>query len=195
MSVFVEAATGVESKEHATTVGRSLIASQGADARVTVVIPCYEQARYLPDAIASLVAQEFTNWQATIINDGSSDNTVEVAEALIATYPDRRISLINQPNSGPSVARNVAIAGTKSEFILPLDADDKIAPSMLGKCVQLLDTRDDLAIAYCDWQYFGAQSHVRQALNYDIETLCHRENLFTLTSLLPPQRLGGGGRF
>ena len=54
---------------------------------------------------------------------------------------------------------------------------------MLGKCVQLLDTRNDLAIAYCDWQYFGAQSHVRQALDYDIETLCHRENLFTLTSL------------
>lgn len=153
------------------------------DARVTVVIPCFQQAQYLSDAIASLVAQDYDDWQATIVNDGSTDDTVSVAQALIAAHPDRRITLINQANSGPSAARNAAISVTQSEFILPLDADDKIAPSMIGKCVRLLESRPDLAIAYCDWQYFGAQSHVRHAPEYDVQTLCHRENLFTCTSL------------
>lgn len=71
----------------------------------------------------------------------------------------------------------------KGSYILPLDADDKIAPTFLAQTVALLEANPGIAIAYTDWVYFGAHTTKRAALDYSFERLAKNENLFTCTSL------------
>jgi glycosyltransferase involved in cell wall biosynthesis len=117
---------------------------------VSVVIPCHNYARFLPEAVSSVLAQTFEDWELVIVDDGSTDNTVEVAEGLIARHPGKRISLLQQANAGVSAARNTGIEAAAGRYILPLDADDMIAPTMLEKTVAVLDSDPEVAIASTD---------------------------------------------
>lgn len=113
---------------------------------VAIVIPCYRYAEMLPDAVASAVAQTWQNLRIVIVDDGSPDDTAEVAEQLIARYPERRIELLRQPNQGLAMARNNGIRATESPFVLPLDADDRIEPDTVAVLLQALqDTGADVA--------------------------------------------------
>ncbi|MFI0820484.1 glycosyltransferase family 2 protein [Streptomyces sp. NPDC021098] len=123
-------------------------------AAVSVVIPCHGYGRYLPQAVASVVAQTYDDWELMIVDDGSPDDTAEVARSLIARHPDRRIHLLRQANAGVSAARNAGIAATGGRYVLPLDADDLIAPTMLEKTVAVLDQHPDVAIASTDVSAF-----------------------------------------
>ncbi|MRR34214.1 glycosyltransferase [bacterium] len=125
--------------------------------KVSVIIPCYNYGRYLPDAVASVIAQTFQDFEIVIVNDGSTDNTREVAEQLIDVYPGYRIRLINQPNSGdPALSRNRGISEAQGEYILCLDADDMIMPEMLRETAAILESVREISIAYTDQIYFGA---------------------------------------
>ncbi|MFF4020401.1 glycosyltransferase family 2 protein [Streptomyces sp. NPDC001843] len=121
-----------------------------SDPVVSVVVPCHDYARYLPDAVSSVLAQTFEDWELVVVDDGSTDNTVEVTEGLIARHPDRRIRLLRQANAGVSAARNTGIEAAAGRYILPLDADDMIAPTMLEKTVAALDSDPQVAIASTD---------------------------------------------
>jgi predicted O-linked N-acetylglucosamine transferase (SPINDLY family)/glycosyltransferase involved in cell wall biosynthesis len=150
---------------------------------VSVVIPCYNQAQYLSEAVESVAAQTYRQWEILIVNDGSPDSTTAVAQALIQQNPSFRIRLIEKQNGGLSDARNAGVRFAKGSYILPLDADDKIAPTFLAQAVALLEEHPGIAIAYTDWVYFGAHTTKRAALDYDFERLAKKENLFTCTSL------------
>ncbi|MEU7060259.1 glycosyltransferase [Streptomyces sp. NPDC046197] len=121
-----------------------------SDPVVSVVIPCHNYARYLPEAVSSVLGQTFDDWELVIVDDGSTDNTVEVTEDLIARHPDRRLRLLQQANAGVSAARNTGIEAAAGRYILPLDADDMIAPTMLEKTVAVLDGDPGVAIASTD---------------------------------------------
>ncbi|MFF3910133.1 glycosyltransferase family 2 protein [Streptomyces sp. NPDC001848] len=123
---------------------------QGSDPVVSVVIPCHDYARYLPEAVSSVLAQTYRDWELVIVDDGSTDDTAEVAQGLIARHPDRRIRLLRQANAGVSAARNTGIEAAAGRYILPLDADDVIAPTMLEKTVAVLDGDPGIAIASTD---------------------------------------------
>jgi glycosyltransferase involved in cell wall biosynthesis len=127
---------------------------------VSVIVPCYQQAEFLGDAVDSVVAQTWTDWEIVIVDDGSKDATVETALRLIEKYPDRRISLLKQPNQGVSYARNNAIAASTGRYILPLDADDMLVPQMLEKTVALLESDRSVSIAYTDYEWFGVESRM-----------------------------------
>lgn len=150
---------------------------------VSVIMPCYNQASYLVEAVESVIAQTYTNWEIIIINDGSPDNTSEVAQSLILGNPAHKIRLIEKPNGGASDARNAGIRFAQGDYILPLDGDDKIAPQFLARTVALLEQRPEIGIAYTDWMYFGAHNGRRNAIDYDFARLCTKENLFTCTAL------------
>ena len=150
---------------------------------VSVVIPCYRQAEYLRDAVDSIIAQTYPKWEIIIVNDGSPDDTSAVAQAIILARPGHTIRLVEKKNGGLSDARNAGIRLAKGDYILPLDADDKIDPQFLAKTVALLEQHPDVGIAYTDWVYFGAHSAARDAIDYDFARLCSKENLFTCTSL------------
>lgn len=121
-----------------------------SDPVVSVVIPCHDYGRYLPQAVDSVLGQTFDDWELVIVDDGSTDDSAVVARSLIARHPDRRIRLVEQPNAGVSAARNTGIAAGAGRYILPLDADDLIAPTMLEKTTAVLDGDPAVAIASTD---------------------------------------------
>ncbi|MGC5007179.1 glycosyltransferase family 2 protein [Streptomyces sp. DT203] len=152
-----------------------------SDPVVSVVIPCHDYARYLPEAVSSVLAQTFRDWELVIVDDGSTDNTVEVAQALIARHPDRRIRLVQQSNAGVSAARNTGIEASTGRYILPLDADDVIAATMLEKTVGVLDSDPGIAIASTDVFTFTDDDLPPQAMPlpaYSRELLLQRLIMF-----------------
>ena len=101
---------------------------------VSVIVPCYNQAIYLPEALNSLLAQTYQCWEAIVVNDGSPDETEKVA--LEYTWKDSRIKYVFKENGGLSSARNKGIELAQGEFILPLDADDIIHPEYMEKAME-----------------------------------------------------------
>ena len=130
---------------------------------VSVIIPCYKQARFLSEAVETLNAQTYPDWEAVIVNDGSPDDTTAVAQALIAAHPERRIRLVEKPNGGLSSARNAGVHASRGEYILPLDADDALDPRMLEKTVTALRANPADAVAYTHVQHFGARNDIWRA--------------------------------
>ena len=144
---------------------------------VSVVIPCYRQAEYLPDAVASVVGQTFADWEIVIVDDGSPDDTALVASGLIAKHPDRRIRVHRQANSGLAGARNAGIEGAKGRYVLPLDADDRIEPRMIETTVGALEGDPTIAIAYTDLQRFGEAGELIRAAEFDPSRLPEANHL------------------
>jgi glycosyltransferase involved in cell wall biosynthesis len=114
------------------------VSIEPARPEVAVVIPCYRYAHLLPEAVASAVAQTWRELRIVIVDDGSPDDTAKVAASLIAQYPARRIELVRQPNQGLAAARNAGVRATRSPLVLPLDADDRLAPHAIERLVHAL---------------------------------------------------------
>jgi glycosyltransferase involved in cell wall biosynthesis len=115
-------------------------------------VPCYNQAVYLPEALQSVLEQTYTNWECIIVNDGSPDNTEEVAKEWM--QKDNRIKYKYKPNGGLSSARNAGIEQAKGIYILPLDADDKIANNYIKDAVAVFEKRKAVKVVYCDARLF-----------------------------------------
>lgn len=114
---------------------------------VSVIVPCYNHARYLPQAIASLQAQTMGDWEAIIVNDASPDNTAEVAASLADA--DVRVRVITNPrNLYLAGALNTGIAGARGRYIVPLDADNQLEPWTLEVLASALDADRGIHIAY-----------------------------------------------
>ena len=127
---------------------------------VSVIIPCYNYGRYLAEAVDSVINQTYTNFEIVIVNDGSTDNTTEIADNLIKKYSGYSITLLNQENSGqPAVARNKGIGISKGSFILPLDADDKLPFDALENYINAaLKGDSDEVVVYGWMQKFNLSS-------------------------------------
>lgn len=115
--------------------------------KVSIIIPCYKQAQFLPDAIESALAQTYKDIEVIVVNDGSPDNTSQVAKR----YP---VKLIEQTNKGLSAARNAGIKKSAGGWIVTLDADDKIDPEYVSKLIK----RND--IVSCTLKTFGNENRV-----------------------------------
>ena len=115
---------------------------------VSVVIPAYNAAPFLEETLLSLVAQTHSHWEALLVDDGSSDGTVEIARRFAEREP--RLRVITQANAGVSAARNRACREARGEYIAFLDADD-LWPSQKLE-VQLEATRQhNVEWVYCVW--------------------------------------------
>jgi glycosyltransferase involved in cell wall biosynthesis len=108
---------------------------------VSVIIPAYNASRFIERTLRSALNQSYQNLEVIVIDDGSTDNTRQIVQALAAT--DSRLSYYPQTNSGVAVARNHGIEQSKGEFIAPLDADDLWHRTNLAKQVSLLANADD----------------------------------------------------
>ncbi len=115
--------------------------------KVSVIIPAYNSAKYLPDAIASVLDQTYTDYEIIVVNDGSTDNTRKVVEP----YLDR-IRYFEQENQGVSATRNRGIYLARGELIAFLDADDIFLPDKLEQQVRIFNANPDIGIVnsgYC----------------------------------------------
>jgi glycosyltransferase involved in cell wall biosynthesis len=109
---------------------------------VSVIIPCYRQAHYLDDAIQSTLAQTYRHVEIIVVNDGSPDNTAEVA----ARYDG--LKYIRQRNLGLSTARNTGLKASVGDYIVFLDADDRLLPTTLETGVDALRDLPECAFVY-----------------------------------------------
>ena len=141
------------------------------DVLVSVVIPCHNSAAYIEETARSVLAQSLDAIEIVFVDDGSTDDTVIIIEALIASVTHVRCRLLRQPQSGVAAARNAGIAASAGRYVLPLDADDLIEPLMLAHCVSLLEQRPDASIVYCDRRDFGDFDQIWTAGRFEIERL------------------------
>lgn len=120
---------------------------------VSVIIPSYNCDRYLPEAVASVLQQTYSDWEILIIDDGSTDNTQQV----IQPYASDRLRYVYQPNQGVSAARNHGIHLAQGVFIAFLDADDFFFPEKLAAQLDVFAQHPDLGIVHSGWRRVNAQ--------------------------------------
>ena len=138
--------------------------------KVSVIIPCYNYGRYLEEAVDSVLRQTFKDVEIIIVDDGSTEKeTLDILNILGGMYP--AITIIHQSNGHLSNARNVGIRAAKGEYILPLDADDAIEPTMLERCVSVLDNCPSVGFAYTQVKLFGDRDEVWLSPEYNFYDL------------------------
>ncbi|WP_324780172.1 glycosyltransferase family 2 protein [Thiobacillus sedimenti] len=118
--------------------------------RISVVIPCYNGAAFLHEAIDSALSQIGVDHEVIVVNDGSTDDS----RAIMARYGPR-IRVVDQANAGLPAARNAGIRAAQGALFAFLDADDWWAPDFLAKLSAALDAHPQAAIAYCGWKNAG----------------------------------------
>jgi glycosyltransferase involved in cell wall biosynthesis len=137
--------------------------------RVVVVIPCFRQAQYLPEAVASVAAQTYGDLECVVVDDGSPDDAAAVTGRLMRGLPNLR--LLRQENRGIAEARNAGIRSSRAPLILPLDADDKLAPHAVARMVETFDAQPDLAIVGSWGREFGARSGLVHTVSAGLDRL------------------------
>src|ERR1035441_8451290 len=123
--------------------------------KVSVVIPCFNHGEFLPEAVASVTQMGRCDVEVIVVDDGSRDEgTVWELEKLVA----QGIKVIRQGNGGPAAARNAAIRASQGEYILPLDADDRLRSGWIDSAIAILDSDPQVGIVYGDAQCFGTRT-------------------------------------
>ena len=133
---------------------------------VSVVITCYNLGRYIVEAIDSVKAQTYTNWEIIVINDGSTDEKTLQVLKKIKTEPKLRV--VFQRNTGLSIARNNGIILATGDYVVCLDADDILSPQYLEKTVNVLSNSGSKVAFVSTWiQEFGKRNSLWKAGLYD----------------------------
>lgn len=120
------------------------------DKAISVIIPCFKYAQYLKECVGSVRAQTYLPHEIIVVSDGSPDDTVEVCKEL-------GVTCLEKTNGGLASARNFGIKASTGNYIMCLDADDKLVPGALEEHVKLLT--EDKSIAQCALMEFG-ERHV-----------------------------------
>lgn len=116
---------------------------------ISIIVPIYNTAKYLPKCLDSIITQTYKNLEIILINDGSTDNSGEIIKKY--TKKDKRIKTINQENQGQSNARNNGLKIASGNYISFIDSDDTIEPNFIEK---LLNTYDDnTSLSVCGINY------------------------------------------
>lgn len=117
---------------------------------VSVIIPAYNDEKTISATLDSLLAQTFQQWQAIIVDDGSSDETASIAASY--AQRDSRLRLVSQPHHGACAARNHGLSLATFDWLLFLDADDLLLPNHLQRMTTELAQNPQLDAVHCDWQ-------------------------------------------
>lgn len=115
--------------------------------RVSVIIPVYNREKYIAQALDSVLAQSYENYEIIAVDDGSTDSSLKILNNYQERFPGK-VRVLQQINSGPSAARNNAIMSAIGEYISFLDSDDLWAPQKLEKQLCLFEKHQDVAFVY-----------------------------------------------
>lgn len=135
---------------------------------VSVIIPCYNQGKYVDEAVDSVLAQTYRDFEIIIVNDGSTD---DYTKRKLADYARPSTRVIHTTNQGLSSARNNGIVEAAGTHILPLDADDKIGPTYLADAVEVLENRPEVGIVYGLTEFFGQKKGRWKLPDYSPEAI------------------------
>jgi glycosyltransferase involved in cell wall biosynthesis len=136
----------------ATQSGRPPMSQPTTGLLVSVIVPAFNAAQFLGDAVRSVLRQTWTAFELIIIDDGSTDDTGDIADRFASD--DTRIAVIHQPNRGLSAARNAGMETSTGEVICFLDSDDMFLPGKLQKQVEFLELFPTCDLVFSDY-YVG----------------------------------------
>jgi glycosyltransferase involved in cell wall biosynthesis len=162
-----------------------------SEIKVSVIVPCYNYGRFLKECLDSVLLQTFRDWECIIVDNGSTDNTQEVAKSF--TDQDERFRYVHTEQKGVSFARNLAVNMSSGKYILPLDADDKIGNTYVEKAYNLISANKNLKVVYCDAELFGASKGKWRLPAYSLKDLLIENSIFCsgMYSKLDFDRIGG----
>ncbi|PZX57056.1 glycosyltransferase involved in cell wall biosynthesis [Algoriphagus ratkowskyi] len=124
--------------------------------KVSIIIPSYNYGEFLAETLDNLLDQKYFNWEALIIDDGSTDNTKELVEKYLKK--DSRFRYFFQPNAGLSNARNTGLLHARGEFLQFLDADDLLSKDKIDLQVKYMEDNPTVDLVYSDCWYFQSEN-------------------------------------
>lgn len=122
---------------------------------ISIIVPCYNQAQYLDECLQSVMGQTYENWECIIVNDGSPDDTEQVAKKWLEK--DARFKYIYKENGGLSSARNAGLALANGNYIQFLDSDDCIAPDKISNSLKAIKNEIGNNIVISNFKMFEMQ--------------------------------------
>ena len=137
--------------------------------KVSIIIACYNHALFLEQAIKSALNQDYLNLEIIVANDGSTDNSLEMAKIF-----GDKIKVISHENQGVVFARNNAIAQSAGDYILPLDADDYLASSDVVSAMIAALENEKVDLVFGNYQCFGENNNLVSPKNLGIAELLIR---------------------
>lgn len=138
-----------------------------APAKISVIIPVYNTAEYVKDALACIIHQRYSNLEIIVIDDGSIDNSYQIIKSV--ADQDERIRIFRQENKGQSEARNLGISFATGEYIYFMDSDDLLDEKTFSECCAACE-KDNLDLLFFDAEVFGI---TKNNLNFNY----HRSHL------------------
>ena len=143
--------------------------------KVSVIIPCYNQGQYIDEAVDSVLKQTYQDFEIIIINDGSTD---EYTNKILKDYNKPKTKVIHTTNQGLASARNNGIKEANGEYILPLDADDKIGKEYLEEAIKIFDKISNVGIVYCKAELFEEVKGIWELPKYSLQQILLRNVIF-----------------
>ena len=147
---------------------------------VSIIVPIYNAAPFLRETLDSILASTYRPIEVVMVDDGSHDDSLTIAQLYCKQYAECQV--IAQKNRGVSAARNTAIKAAKGTYILPVDADDKIADTFIEKAVEIIEHNHNIRVVGCRCWMFGAVDKEWKLPNFS-HSLLARKNMIPATAL------------
>ena len=129
--------------------------------KISVYIPAFNYEKYIEQAVESVLKQTMKDWELIVINDGSTDNTVEV----LKKYKGHdKIRILDQENKGLPVTNNIALRLSRGEYVIRLDGDDYMDENLLLVLSNVLDTKPDVGLVYPDYYHVGEDGEILEVI-------------------------------
>lgn len=136
---------------------------------LSIIIPCYNSEATIESTLESVLHQDFQEWEAIIVNDGSIDLTEEIA--LKWVYRDKRFKYFSKQNEGIGKTRNFGILKAKGKYVLPLDSDNLVANDFAKEAIAILENNNEIGVVHGDAEYFGEKSGLWKVDEFDLTKL------------------------
>jgi glycosyltransferase involved in cell wall biosynthesis len=158
--------------------------------KVSVIIPCYNLGQYLDEAVASVLAQTFQDFEILIVDDGSTE---AATDTLLSGYSRPKTRVVRAEHAGLAAARNLGISLASGHYLCALDADDTLEPSFLERMTRVLDNDDSLTFSSCWLRTFGDELWEWKPEHCDLPTLLWEDTVLTAALVRREAVVAAGG--
>jgi glycosyltransferase involved in cell wall biosynthesis len=141
---------------------------------VSAIVPYFRASRFVSETVESLIAQTYPRLEIVLVNDGSFDDEDWIVAELSARLPVR---VVSQMNAGLGAARNFGILQSRGRYFLPLDADNVLAPEFTARCVEILESRPEVAYVTAWSRYVDGDGVPREGLDIGYQPLGNHDEL------------------
>lgn len=147
--------------------------------KVSVIMPCYNDGKYIMEAIDSIVKQTYPDWELIIVDDGSDD---EETKTIINEIQNPKIKVFHTEHLRPAGARNYGIQKAEGTYILPVDSDDRIHEEYMEKAVKMIESNPRIGVVYCKAELFGEKNGSWNLPDYSFKHML-LDNIVFVTAL------------